>query len=149
MKLFLSLLRMFMLKVFFNNLINCLKLGNSLSSLLDLWSSLSGLSFWLMILSSNVIEFNVILIFCLIVDEFLSCDYKLKLYFEVLLFWWGSSEKFCCLLKVRFCVLFFVSFRMKFFWKIFKVFIIVYFVVWEECCILFCCWFVICFCIFL
>lgn len=86
-------------KVFFNNLINRLKPGNSPSSSLDSRSSSSGSSSRPTTPSSNVIEPNVTLTFRLTADEFSSCDHKLKLYFEVSLFRWGSSEKFCCLLK--------------------------------------------------
>lgn len=102
-------------KVFFNNLINRLKPGNSPSSSLDSRSSSSGSSSRPTTPSSNVIEPNATLTFRLTADEFSSCDHKLKLYFEVSLFRWGSSEKFCCLLKVRSCVLLSVSLRTKFF----------------------------------
>ena len=53
------------------------------------------------------IEQNVALSFRLSADEFQSCDHKLKLFFEVSLFRWGSDEEFRCLLKVR--LLFFYS----------------------------------------
>ena len=45
-------------------------------------------------------EPKVALSFRLSADEFTSCEHKLKLYFEVSLFRWGSSEEFRCLLKV-------------------------------------------------
>ncbi|XP_022800484.1 serine/threonine-protein kinase 11-interacting protein-like [Stylophora pistillata] len=86
-------------KLFFNNLINRLKPGTSPSSLLDSRSSSSGTSSRPTTPSCNVIEPNAALNFRLTADEFSNCDHKLKLYFEVSLFRWGSKERFCCLLK--------------------------------------------------
>ena len=88
-------------KMFFNNLINRLSgrtSGNSPSSSLD---SHSGSSSSSRASTPTVMEQNVALSFRLSADEFASCDHKLKLYFEVSLFRWGSSEEFRCLLKVR------------------------------------------------
>ena len=92
-------------KMFFNNLINRLgnriTPGNSLGdSSLESRSSSSSNS---RASTPGLMEPNVALSFRLSADEFKSCDHKLKLYFEVSLFRWGSREEFRCLLKVR-CV---------------------------------------------
>ena len=89
-------------KMFFNNLINRLSgrlSGNSPSSSMDSRSSSSSSS---RASTPTLMEQNVALSFRLSADEFSSCDHKLKLYFEVSLFRWGSHEEFRCLLKVRF-----------------------------------------------
>lgn len=103
-------------KMFFNNLINRLSgrmPGNSPSSSIDSRTSSSSDS-RPVTPSCGVIEPNATLSFRLTADEFSSCDHKLKLYFEVSLFRWGSSERFCCLLKVRcfcFCLCLFTRLR--------------------------------------
>lgn len=89
-------------KMFFNNLINRLggriTPGNSLGdSSQDSRSSSSSSS---RASTPSLMEPKVALSFRLSADEFRSCDHKLKLYFEVSLFRWGSSEEFRCLLKV-------------------------------------------------
>ena len=90
-------------KMFFNNLINRLggriTPGNSLSdSSQETRSSSSSSS---RASTPSLMEPKVALSFRLSADEFRSCDHKLKLYFEVSLFRWGSIEEFRCLLKVR------------------------------------------------
>lgn len=90
-------------KMFFNNLINRLGSritpGNSLGdSSLESRSSSNSSS---RASTPSLMEPKVALSFRLSADEFRSCDHKLKLYFEVSLFRWGSSEEFRCLLKVR------------------------------------------------
>lgn len=86
-------------KMFFSNLMNRLGgrlSGNSTStSSVESPSSSSGSSR----ASTPTIEQNVVLSFRLSPDEFQSCDHKLKLFFEVSLFRWGSHEEFSCLLK--------------------------------------------------
>lgn len=88
-------------KTFFNNLLNRLSgrlsgSGNSPSSSADSRTSSSSSS---RASTPTVMEQNVALSFRLSVDEFSSCDHKLKLYFEVSLFRWGNHEEFRCLLK--------------------------------------------------
>ena len=89
-------------KMLFNNLINRLSgrmPGNSLdNSSPESRSSSSSSS---RASTPSLTEPNVVLSFRLSADEFRNCDHKLKLYFEVSLFRWGSSEEFRCLLKVR------------------------------------------------
>lgn len=88
-------------KMFFNNLINRLggrMPGNSAGSSLESQTSSSSSS---RASTPSLMEQNVALSFRLSADEFRSCDHKLKLYFEVSLFRWGSSEEFRCMLKVR------------------------------------------------
>ena len=89
-------------KMFFNNLINRLggrmpgsSLDNSSLESRSTSTSSSRAS------TPSLMEPTVALSFRLSADEFRSCDHKLKLYFEVSLFRWGSSEEFRCLLKVR------------------------------------------------
>lgn len=90
-------------KMFFTNLINRLGVGrlsgnSPSSSSVDSRSSSSSSS---RASTPTLMEQNVALSFRLSADEFQSCDHKLKLYFEVSLFRWGSHEEFSCLLKVR------------------------------------------------
>lgn len=90
-------------KMFLNNLINRLGSritpGNSLSDSSQESRSSSRSSSRAS--TPSLMEPKVALSFRLSVDEFRSCDHKLKLYFEVSLFRWGSIEEFRCLLKVR------------------------------------------------
>ena len=88
-------------KMIFSNLINRLGgrlYGNSPSATSDDSRSTSSSSSRAS--TPPLMEQNVALSFRLSADEFQSCDHKLKLFFEVSLFW-GSREEFSCLLKVR------------------------------------------------
>ena len=101
-------------KMIFNNLINRLGgrlYGNSPSASSEDSRSSSNSSSRASTPTS--MEQNVALSFRLSPDEFQSCDHKLKLFFEVSLFRWGSHEEFRCLLKVRLLVFYSKWFELR------------------------------------